>query len=245
MSIKFDGTIDELKEKVDQAGIQGRWQTGNGDEKCVFRSNNSGVLNWWPRTGTLQFQGSAKGKPELEALFESRLSAISPSELPNTSTDNQRQIFIVHGHDVQARNDLELALRRLNLSPFILMNTSSDGKTIIEALEGQIGRDFASDFGIVLMTPDDCGYSKEDGPGRAAPRARQNVILEAGMLLSSLTRSRIAFIVKSNLEIPSDLHGVIYIAYNDHINEAIPKLCEQLMQANFDIDPKLMSAATR
>jgi len=120
MSIKFDGTIDELKEKADQAEVQGHWQTGNGAGRCVFRSNNSGVLNWWSRTGTLQFQGSAKGKSVLEAIFESNMSAISPSELPNASTENQRQIFIVHGHDVQARNDLELALRRLNLSPFIL-----------------------------------------------------------------------------------------------------------------------------
>ena len=43
------------------------------------------------------------------------------------------------------------------------MNSGGGGKTIIEALEGQIGRDFTSDFGIVLMTPDDFGYSKKDG----------------------------------------------------------------------------------
>jgi predicted nucleotide-binding protein len=41
---------------------------------------------------------------------------------------------------------------------------------IIEALEGQIGRDFTSDFGIVLMTPDDFGYAKKDGQDKAEPR---------------------------------------------------------------------------
>jgi len=34
-------------------------------------------------------------------------------------------------------------------SLFCLMNSSGGGKTIIEALEGKIGRDYSSDFGIV------------------------------------------------------------------------------------------------
>jgi predicted nucleotide-binding protein len=80
--------------------------------------------------------------------------------------------------DSDARDQLELALHRLGLQPFILMNSSGGGKTIIEALEGQIGRDFTSDFGIVLMTPDDFGYAKKEGLDKAEPRARQNVILE-------------------------------------------------------------------
>jgi len=41
------------------------------------------------------------------------------------------------------------------------MNSSGGGKTIIEALEGKIGRDYSSDFGIVLITPDDVGYAKK------------------------------------------------------------------------------------
>ena len=45
----------------------------------------------------------------------------------------------------------------------------------------------ASSFRIVLLTPDDVGYSKSDGDAQAKPRARQNVILEMGMLLASLT----------------------------------------------------------
>jgi len=49
------------------------------------------------------------------------------------------------------------------------MNSSGGGKTIIEALEGKSGRDYSSDFGIVLMTPDDVGYAKKDGPEKAEP----------------------------------------------------------------------------
>ena len=139
----------------------------------------------------------------------------------------------------------KLALHRLGLKPFILMNSSGGGKTIIEALEGEIGRDFRSDFGIVLMTPDDFGYAQRDGEVKREPRPRQNVVLEAGMLLASLTRSHIAILVKGHLEMPSDLHGVINLAYNGHIREIVPKLCQRLKEAGFAIDSNQIAAATQ
>lgn len=124
------------------------------------------------------------------------------------------------------------------------MNSSGAGKTLIEALEGHIGRDFSTDFGIVLMTPDDIGYSKSTGPDKGEPRARQNVILETGMLLSSLTRARMALVVKGHLEIPSDLEGIIRFGYNDHVREIVPKICQRLKEAGFAIDASAISAAS-
>ena len=162
MAQKFEGTIDELKEKVEQAGISGSWDD-DGNGKYTFRSEKKGVLNWWPSRGTINFQGQPDARLEavLEDLAVEESSPVKPAT--QASEDRQKQIFIVHGHDEDARDQLELALRRLGLDPFVLMNTSGGGKTIIEALEGQIGRDYTSDFGIVLMTPDDYGYSQKDG----------------------------------------------------------------------------------
>ncbi|OPX99210.1 MAG: putative nucleotide-binding protein containing TIR-like domain protein [Syntrophorhabdus sp. PtaU1.Bin002] len=160
MPNKFSGTIDELKCLIETVGLKGKW-SGDGSDKHVFKSDNSGILNWWPSTGTVQLQGQDDAKQQLEAAFENAECVIrAPTAAYQTVTANKtQQIFIVHGHDSGARDQLELALRRLGLEPYILMNTSGGGKTIIEALEGQIGRDFASDFGIVLMTPDDVGYA--------------------------------------------------------------------------------------
>jgi predicted nucleotide-binding protein len=42
------------------------------------------------------------------------------------------------------------------------MNSGGGGQTIIEAIEGKIGKDYLGDFGIVLTTPDDVGYSKKE-----------------------------------------------------------------------------------
>lgn len=246
MPRKFFGTIEGLKSLIEAAGIRGEWDH-NGLGKHSFRCENGGVLNWWPSTGTINPQGT----DERIALFEAALAAHSSGEsgtggrLTRVDARVPKHIFIVHGHDSDARDQLELALHRLSLRPYILMNTSGGGKTIIEALEGQIGRDYTSDFGIVLMTPDDFGYAKKDGDKKAEPRARQNVILETGMLLASLTRTRMAIIVKGHLELPSDLQGIIHLAYNDHVREIIPKLCQRLKEAGFGLEPDQIAAATQ
>ncbi|MDD2711077.1 MAG: nucleotide-binding protein [Verrucomicrobiae bacterium] len=246
MPKKYRGTIEELKALIHGAGIYGDWDNGEKG-KYSFRSKEAGILNWWTSTGTVNLQGPTDAKAQLEAA----LAAPNDGQTPGAIASSQpvarklKHIFIVHGHDSNARDQLELALHRLGLQPFILMNNSGGGKTIIEALEGKIGRDFTSDFGIVLMTPDDFGYSKKDGKDKTEPRTRQNVILEAGMLLSSLTRSRMAIIVKGHLEMPSDLQGIIHLAYNEHVKEIVPKLCQRLKEAGFDLEPDQIAAATQ
>ena len=145
---------------------------------------------------------------------------------------------------MEARNHLELTLHRLGLDPFVLMNSSGRSLTIIEALEGQIGKEYSSAFGIVLMTPDDKGYSLKGGEDSIEPRCRENVILETGMLLSSLTRERMAFIVKGHVELPSDLQGVIQIRYNDDFKDVIPKLVQRLQEAGFNISSDRITNAS-
>jgi len=241
---KFRKPLEELQGVLRDAGIKGQWQKDDAAGKHMFRSEDGGVVNWWPSTGTIQVQG----KPSAKSAIESALNGGNteePQAQVGGATHRHAQIFIVHGHDNAARDQLELALHRLGLEPFVLMNSSGEGKTLIEALEGKIGKDYSSDFGIVLMTPDDVGYAKKDGPERAEPRARQNVVLETGMLLSSLTRARMAIIVKGLVEIPSDLQGIIRLGYNDHIREIIPRLCQRLREVGFDLQPAQIAAAAQ
>ena len=160
-------------------------------------------------------------------------------------------IFVVHGHDKQAREQLELILHRLDLDPYVLMNTSGGGETLIVALERQIGKNPIAQFGIVLMTPDDMGYARKDvkAPGEEAKvaqaRARQNVVLEAGVLLSSLGRQHVAILVKGHVELPSDLQGVIYLHFNDDVREVVPKLAERLQLSGINVTPdKIAKAAS-
>jgi predicted nucleotide-binding protein len=92
------------------------------------------------------------------------------------------------------------------------------------------------EFGIVLMTPDDVGYAKAKGSESALPRARQNVVLEMGMLIASLGRERVAILKKGEIEIASDAQGVIYISFDRHVKETVPKLAQRLRGAGFTLD---------
>lgn len=159
-----------------------------------------------------------------------------------TTVTSSAKIFIVHGHDREARDQLELILMRLGLQPFILQNADGGSRTIIEALEQNIYGEAA--FGIVLLTPDDYGYPKSGTEADRQPRARQNAILEMGMVMASLSRSRMVILKKGALEMPSDAAGILYIEFNDHVREIVPKLAQRLQAAGFDIDPQKIAAAS-
>lgn len=157
----------------------------------------------------------------------------------------KERVFVVHGHDSQAREQLELVLHKLGLDPFVLANSGGGGLTIIEALEAEIGPgEGRSRFGIVLMTPDDVGYAKAAGPEKAEPRARQNVVLEMGMVISALGRANVAILKKQHLEVPSDASGILYLSFNDHVKETVPKLVDRLQKAGFKIDASKIAIAS-
>jgi predicted nucleotide-binding protein len=237
----FEHGIEELKGKMASAGITGDW-SDDGQGKHSFRSQKGGILNFWPSKGTLQFQGKAGPKAELEAVFSADGSAparpVHDHNVPQKIADQKTKIFVVHGHDHTALEQLELVLRRLNLDPYILQNNDGQSKTIIEALEQQIYREAA--FGIVLMTPDDFGYPKAKGEEDRQPRARQNVVLEMGMVFASLGRDRMVILKKGALEIPSDIDGVLRLEFNDHVKEVGVRLATRMKNAGIEIDDSLI-----
>lgn len=137
-----------------------------------------------------------------------------------------RKVFVVYGHDQNARNELEAMLRRWDIEPLILDQLPSAGMTIIEKLEHYRSE---VNFAVVLATPDDEGhrFGRQD---EKASRARQNVVLELGMMLAILGRSRVAILLKDQekMERPSDIQGLIYIPYKDQINEAALALAKEM-----------------
>ena len=100
---------------------------------------------------------------------------------------NSRKVFIVHGHDNEAKERVARFLEKLGLEPIILHEKASSGRTIIEKFETYSG-DIA--FAVVLLTPDDVGCAALSRENQK-PRARQNVILELGYFLGRLGRVRI------------------------------------------------------
>ena len=240
MSEKFYGTLQDLKDKLLPLDLDGEWQEQpNGVWK--FRQKNKAGVLWSATKGTIWFDGPDPQKGGLEKTVLAVLSdgaAIVKAEAKENTT-----IFVVHGRDDEARDQLELILHRLGLEPYVLQITGGGGDTLIEALEKMIGKAAQSAFGIVLVTPDDVGYLKTAGATEAQARARQNVIMEMGMLLSSLTRQRCAILIKGHVEMPSNMGGVITINFNEHVKETVPKLVQRLQDAGFGLDAKAIGMA--
>lgn len=100
--------------------------------------------------GTVSCQG--KNCEAVEALLR---EADGPAESPAERPANFTKVFVVYGHDIGVRTQLEAMLRRWGLDPLILDQLPSEGQTIIEKLEKYTGQ---VNFGVVLATPDDEGH---------------------------------------------------------------------------------------
>jgi len=137
--------------------------------------------------------------------------------------------FIVHGHDLGARDAVARVLTDLDIEPLILFEQPSGGMTVIEKLERHSNVGFA----IVLLTPDDHG--QEIGAAAPRARARQNVVLELGYFIGKLTRPRVCPLYKGDVELPSDYHGVVYLPMDD-AGAWKYKLAGELKLAGYEID---------
>ena len=127
-------------------------------------------------------------------------------ETKNLSITNNKKIFIVHGHDETLKYNMANWLRSLDLEPIILHLTANMGiKTIIDKIKENSDVRCA----IVLMTADDLGKAKNEES--LNPRARQNVVFEAGYFLGKLGEEHVILLYDHGLEAPGDLSGCVYI----------------------------------
>lgn len=123
--------------------------------------------------------------------------------------------FLVHGHDSGLLLELKDFLQNAIgwPEPVILAQQPSRGLTVIEKFE-----EYAKSVDVVcvLMTPDD------EAGGAGKRRARQNVLFELGFFVSYFGRKsgRVLLLVSGEVDIPSDLAGVVYIDVSNGIAAA-------------------------
>lgn len=228
--------LDEAKALLSAAGyVVVSEQRANNDLGWQLRLTNGGIVNVFD-TGVFNVQG--KYQPEIKAALGAapvQAPAVKVGAPYAAKQSYNTKVFVVYGHDETARNHLEAMLRRWGLEPLILDQLPSEGQTIIEKLEK-----YTADvhFAVVLATPDDEG-NRAGRDDEKAYRARQNVVLELGMLLSRLGRSRVAIILKqqANMERPSDIQGLIYIPFKDDLQkEAGTILAKEMAAQGYHID---------
>lgn len=182
-------------------------------------------------------------RSELEAW---KSSGFSPSTVALESSEGtevtvsrpglDKRVFVVYGHDIAARETLELLLHRMGMEPIVLANLPAGGDTIIEKLEKYLGGAGNVGFACVLLTPDDEGHRAGETEEKKY-RARQNVILELGMVLARLGRSRVAILYKESVERPSDIDGLLYLPFKERVDEVKGLLFRELKEAGYEPNP--------
>ena len=225
---------DELRAFLTQRGA--RFEEREIQHGSQFRCKSGEIFNIY-ETGRITYQGKTStelaravqgwasdgnGNSDAHEIAEARPSRRGP--------DNR--VFIIYGHDTTSRDGLELLLRRMGMDPIVLGNLPAGGDTIIEKLEYYLGTEGNIGFACVLLTPDDEGNAVAE-PEEKRYRARQNVVLELGMVLARLGRSRVAILHKESVELPSDISGLLYIAFKERVEEAKTKLFRELENAGY------------
>jgi predicted nucleotide-binding protein len=155
------------------------------------------------------------GRPNPTLIEEYEAASVKPAPLDSKGGNvidrhSSRTVFVVHGHDEAVKQSVARFVEKLDLLPVILHEQPNKGRTVIEKFEAhsEVG------FAVVLLTPDDVG-SVASAPGKSQPRARQNVILELGYFIGKLSRARVCALYVEGVELPSDIHGVVYVRYDD------------------------------
>lgn len=223
-------TVHEVRALLIEKGFSIAKESGSNPSCHRFDLVGGAIVNVFS-TGTVQVQG--KADDALKDLFPSK-NGKSNKAAPAAPQYENRKIFLVYGHDETARNSLEAMLRRWGLEPVILDQLPSSGQTIIEKLESNTG---GPRFAVVLATPDDEGH-RRDRPNEKMLRARQNVVLELGMMLSRLGRENVAILLKqaTSMERPSDIQGLLYIPFENDPSDARLQLAKEMHGRGIKID---------
>jgi predicted nucleotide-binding protein len=220
-----DEVIAAIKAASLEVSVLKRLKNETGTQLLV--DGGQAIVNVFD-TGTIQVQGREPTAVK-EALGD-LLSAPKKRAAPVPT-----KVFVAYGHDKEARDQLEAMLRRWNLEPVILDQLPSEGATLIEKIERYL-KDEEVRFGIVLATPDDEGHPVGKDTAKSY-RARQNVVLELGMLLAHLGRPRVAILLKdaTQMERPSDIDGLIYLSFERDVAEKDVELAKEMIKQGYEV----------
>lgn len=142
---------------------------------------------------------------------------------------NKRKVFIVHGRDNEAKQEVGRFIEKIGLQSIILHEQASAGMTIIEKIE-RYSND--ADFALVLYC--DVGRGAHETKIHPKQRARQNVVFEHGYLMAKLGRENVCALVKGEIETPNDISGVVYVGF-DAQGGWKTEVAKELIACGYDI----------
>ena len=146
------------------------------------------------------------------------------------------KVFVVHGHDEKAKDELSILLSELGLEPIVLHRQPDGGQTIVEKFDefAEVG------YAFILMTPDEIAYVVdqeilEDSERHKENRALSNVIFEFRYFVGKLGRNRTCCLHRGDVIPPIDLSGLIYKKFDVSVEEVRYAIIEELKAAGYKL----------
>lgn len=211
--------------------LTGRYDT-------IIEGLGNGLYGYYP---DLHFYDSVVGRDSLIhniTLILNKMVSYQAKYYPPISEPSEKkvkemsdEVFIVHGHDNEAKQEMARTLERWGFRPVILHEQPDSGMTIIEKIEKYSDVCYA----VILYTECDCGRDKNTSVDKERYRARQNVVFEHGYLIAKLGRNRVSAFVKGNVETPGDIGGVVYIPM-DNAGAWKMNLAKNMKGEGIDVD---------
>lgn len=209
----------------EEAGLAlGRWIRENFPDIKLFGYSvkiDKKIMKWFEKYG-IGFALKQSFLSEDDFIRYFRRKQMEEKQIIDIKT------FIVHGHDEKEKLALKNYLQNtLGLpEPIILHERPSMGRTIIEKFE-EIAADI--DVVFVLLTPDDKAISEPSD--KVHLRTRQNVIFELGYFIARMERrsGRVILLYKGDLDLPSNLSGLIYINIDKGVEAAGEEIRRELV----------------
>lgn len=220
---KWDDFNNELLKRIFTTDEYQNSYMWSGDNIVAYNSFYDAPSSW---------EKMAKLKKEiqdrnhcLETLIEKLelipiISTVSHNKTSLINGDSKK-VFIVHGRDEVSKANLEILLKDMGLEPIVLHRQADEGQTVIEKFERHGS---SVSYAFILLTPDEIAYlsnedSLTDNERKKEKRARPNVIFEFGYFVGKLGRNRVCCLYTGDVEILSDLKGLVYKQYHKDVKE--------------------------
>jgi predicted nucleotide-binding protein len=159
--------------------------------------------------------------------------AMASAQHATSASDARRRVLVVCGNDSEMKQAITNALTKLMLVAVVICEEPSQGRKIVERFQ-----DYADvGFAVVLLSPDDSVYVKDEPPTKRKLRPRQDVIFELGFLLGKLGKSNVLVFFKecANFEIPTDFEGLRVVAFDDRDSWKLA-LIRELTNCGYNVD---------
>lgn len=164
---------------------------------------------------------------------QSEAEITSANPFDNKEHPAKKKVFLVHGRDNEAKQEVARYIESLDIEVIILHEQASSGMTIIEKIEHYADE---ADFAIVLYTACDHGRGIHESKVHPKNRARQNVVFEHGYLMAKLGRKNVCALVKGEIETPNDISGVVYVGL-DSFGGWKAELVKELSACGYNVAP--------